>query len=65
MRKAFMVNDNQAPQQLSDDSLRLTLGSFYFQVMAEVALADVFHRDVNIIFALIPPEKLHKKRIML
>ena len=56
MRESLLVYDNQAFQQLPGDGLRLTLGSLHLHVNAEVAIADVFHRNVNVILTLIPLE---------
>ena len=65
MGEAFLVNDEQAFQQLSGNSLRLTLGPLYLQIMVEVAAAYVFHCDMNVVIALIPPAELHEQSIML
>ena len=65
MCETFLVNDEQAFQQLSGNSLRLTLGSRHLQIIAEVAAVYVFHRDMNIVIALIPPAELHEQSIML
>ena len=60
MCETLLVNDEQAFEQLSGNSLRLTLRPFHLQVIAEVAVNYVFHRDMNILIALVPPEKLHE-----
>ena len=60
MRETFLVNDEQAFQQLSGDLLRLTLGPLHLHVIAEVAVTYILHRDMDVVNALIPPEKLHE-----
>ena len=60
MCETLLVNDEQAFEQLSGNSLRLTLWPLYLQVIAQVAVNYVFHRDMDVVIALIPPEKLHE-----